>query len=164
MTVFAILLVLMALCDVVKMSMASVKNVLVWCFLWGLVAFGLAIWVSRMSAQTVYDGVYSTMAILCVAESIAFICYCFGIGRIGRLLQHYSGVMIFMPLLVLASEVVRLFPGIDFVLIAISFGLCVALLLAVMTALAKYMGCDRGVLYVCVMFNLFFCVIIGAFI
>ena len=156
-----VLLILAALCDIIKMSMMSRIFAYSMCVCWGIIAAIITYQSCTVSSNDISFRIYGKDIIIAVfLESFVFIGFCFAEKRLNNILKYYPGLVIALPLIPLASECLRLFPGKDFTMLSIAVGISTGIILILLTALARYLYAGKDALYQCALISFFIGIII----
>ncbi|MDE5878082.1 MAG: hypothetical protein K2H47_11375, partial [Muribaculaceae bacterium] len=115
---------------------------------WGIAAGILTIIMTGLSKQEL-SSFFSIKEIAAFEfiEVLIFIGFVFFHSNKSVLLRFYPGLMIAVPLALVSSVAVRLFPGTDFNLIGVLIGLVVFLTVGVAALLCRYLHAGKQSLY-----------------
>ncbi|MBD5307662.1 MAG: hypothetical protein K2J18_08135 [Paramuribaculum sp.] len=156
-----LLLIVLTAADMTRLAMIPVRVALLIDLLWGVVAGLAAITLSGMSQDQVAALTdLQSILILAVIESLLFIASLLVRRPVASVLRFYPGVMLAVPVVMLASVAVRSFPGISFSLIALLTGIIVALSLIALLFFFRRIGPDANTLWVVSLISLSISIII----
>lgn len=137
---FIVLLILVCLNAVLTYSSFRRTILVVLCGLWGVVMAGLILW--RTETTLDIKAVWNVAQIGLWLESALLLIGCFAnrndtATQSAPLISRYPGCMLWLPLWVLADQVVRQNPGVSFGGLALTGGIAIALLTGLLFFIAQ---------------------------
>ena len=139
---------MIAISAVAKLSIMPVRIMVAYSLFWGIAAGILTIIMTGLSKQEL-SSFFSIKEIAAFEfiEVLIFIGFVFFHSNKSVLLRFYPGLMIALPLALVSSVAVRLFPGTDFNLTGVLTGLVVFLTVGGAALLCRYLQAGKQSLY-----------------
>lgn len=146
--IFVILSIMIAATDMIRLSLMCRKISLLWCIVWILAAYFSTIWLAGISAREALECVnIKGICIMGCIEIIIFLSYLFYEGRSRFLLAHYPGLMVAMPIVLLAYWVSRTVCGVSIFATGIVTACVVAIFIMGGVLFLQKIKCDKHWLY-----------------
>lgn len=151
--------VMIALTTLVRLSLMSIKIWLAIVALWGLVAMVITYCISGLTPAEISNLLNMRNVVIGeFIELLIFITWLFSSGGKSRILGIYPGVMICVPIAFLSASSYRVFPGMDFTVIAILTGVSVYVAMIGFIFLCRYFRLHKESLYEISLLNVLVCV------
>lgn len=149
------------LTDIIKLSLLKWKESLLWCLMWSVFSCLMVVWFAGIGWKEVRGLLnFDNLLVPAVLEIFLFLFSVFYKVNYHNILHHYPGLMLIVPVAVLAFWLSRISVGINFISAGlISTGLT-AVVMTGCVALLKWLRCDRSWLYILSSLSLFIYIII----
>lgn len=144
-----------SLIDIIKISLMSRKNLILWCILWGVIGGISTIWVSEMTRNLFWGNFnMKNYIVLQWIELAIFSLYLFKYNylRIRQVLKFYPGFIIGFSIFVITYYILTYFPGYDFKTMAFINGVGIFLVLMATTLFFKSLRINDKTLYMACLF------------
>lgn len=147
--ILIILCVVIALTDMIKLSLMGWKTTLLWSIVWMSVAYCSTMWLIKLSSDEIYGSLnIRSICLLGFMESFIFISYLFYDGKWKCILAYYPGLMMIFPVTILAFWISRIINGVSFMATGAIASSATMALLTGMTLFLRWLRCEKSWLYI----------------